>query len=148
MRLWKLILLLVALVSIAFPLQHDQAHASTPQSFTFGAAGDHGDITVPGSSLTTLSSLGASGASFYLALGDLRNGTTDEQTWCNSFKSKFTNVELIAGEEESGEVSGAGDISKFITYCPFTLSVPVSPGEEVGLLEGRQSLHLALRYHR
>ena len=132
MRLWKLILLLVALVSIAFPLQHDQAHASTPQSFTFGAAGDHGDITVPGSSLTTLTSLGASGASFYLALGDLRNGTTDEQTWCNSFKSKFTNVELIAGEEESGEVSGAGDISKFITYCPFTLSVPVSPGEEAG----------------
>src|SRR3989442_11082686 len=136
MRLWKLILLLVALVSIAFPLEHDQAHASTPQSFTFGAAGDHGDITVPGSSLMTLTSLGASGASFYLALGDLRNGTTDEQTWCNSFKSKFTNVELIAGEEESGEDSGAGHIRKVITYGRCRLRVPLYQWNDDGCANG------------
>jgi hypothetical protein len=61
-----------------------------------------------------------SGSDFYLALGDLSYTSGGEQSWCNTFKSKFNYVELIAGNHDTGESPG-GNIDNYIRYCPFVL---------------------------
>ncbi len=85
--------------------------------FVFAAAGDHSFGTAFTNSLNLLST---SGANFYVALGDL-SYVGGEQNWCNVFKSKFNNIELIAGNHDSGE-SSSGDINVYDQYCPFTLT--------------------------
>lgn len=86
-------------------------------SFAFTAAGDHGfdDRT-----RKSMDAVAGSGSRFYLALGDLSYSAGSEDEWCNSFKAKFNDVELIAGNHDVGESSG-GDINRYRQFCPFTL---------------------------
>ncbi len=91
----------------------------TPKTgFSFAAAGD---LLFGPKFDSSLSVLRASGANFYLALGDLAYGSTSEQNWCETFKREFDNVVLVTGNHESGEVAGDGNINAYLEYCPFTL---------------------------
>ena len=91
--------------------------AATASSFVFTAAGDHGFNATTGRSIDVVA---ASGSSFYLALGDLSYTFGGEWGWCSYFKSKFNDVEIIAGNHDVGENWG-GNIDNYIQYCPFTL---------------------------
>lgn len=86
-------------------------------SFTFTAAGDHGTGTKTRQSIDTVAN---SGSDFYLALGDLSYTAGGEQSWCTTFKAKFDDVEVLAGNHDTGESPG-GDIAKYRQHCPFTL---------------------------
>ncbi len=95
-------------------------------SFTFAAAGDAGFGT---GFTTALDKLQSVGANFFLMLGDF-SYVAKEQSWCNTFKSKFSNVELIVGNHDSGETS-AGNINLYTIYCPFTLNIPINNGSGI-----------------
>ena len=105
-----LALVLSSLRVVAAPLA-----AAAP--FVFTAAGDHGFDSRTNLSIEVVKN---SGSSFYLALGDLSYTPGAEQTWCNNFKSRFNDVELIAGNHDTGESEG-GNIDTYIIHCPFTL---------------------------
>ena len=92
-------------------------------SFTFTAAGDHGSSSQTRAGMDVVA---GSGSSFYLGLGDLSYDPTEggEQRWCTSFKSRFADVELIAGNHDTGESIG-GDINEYTVFCPFTLGAMV-----------------------
>jgi len=97
------------------------ATGPAPSSFIFTAAGDH---ATGGDFAASLSRLGVSGSDFYLALGDLRYGASSEQAWCGVFKASFNDIEILAGNHETGEDPSDGNIDKFEQYCPYTLSPP------------------------
>ncbi len=98
-------------------------HTVTVGTFTFVATGDYGFSS---RATANWNSMGVSGASFALVLGDMlyQLPPPTEQDWCNSFKSNISNVELIVGNHETFEsntTNGGGSINKFIAACPFTL---------------------------
>lgn len=86
-------------------------------SFVFTAAGDHGNGS---DSTRSMDTVGRSGSAFYLALGDLSYAAGQEDEWCAAFKSRLNDIELIAGNHDTGENSG-GDINRYRQFCPFTL---------------------------
>lgn len=90
-------------------------NAST--GFSFTAAGDHGNGS---ESMRSMDAVGQSGSQFYLALGDLSYAAGQEDEWCAAFKSRLNDIELIAGNHDTGENSG-GDINRYRQFCPFTL---------------------------
>jgi hypothetical protein len=93
------------------------AFGGSPVGFSFTAAGDHGYGT---ESRNSMDAVARSGSEFYLALGDLSYSSGSEDEWCATFKSKFNDVELLAGNHDTGESSG-GNIDLYRRYCPFTL---------------------------
>jgi len=113
-------IVLSALHILASPsLTSSSMHSSqlAPSSFVFTAAGDHGVGTTPNASMDVIKN---SGSSFYLALGDLSYTAGGEQRWCTNFKSRFNDVEILAGNHDTGESTG-GNIDQYIQHCPFTL---------------------------
>ncbi|HEX8226856.1 MAG TPA: metallophosphoesterase [Candidatus Saccharimonadales bacterium] len=91
--------------------------ASSSQSFAFTAAGDHGYGT---ESLRSMDMVAGSGSKFYIALGDMSYAAGSEDNWCGTFKSKFNDVEILAGNHDTGESAG-GNIDLYRQHCPFTL---------------------------
>ena len=107
------------MVLVLVILVNERATQSTgATTFTFTAAGDHGSGTTPSRSIAAVKS---SGSNFYLALGDLSYSAGGEQSWCNNFKSQFNDVEVLAGNHDTGEHAG-GNIDNYVKYCPFTLA--------------------------
>src|SRR2546426_4254958 len=105
------------------------SHAATATSFTFAVGGDHGDSLTTGDGAASLTSLAGSGSDFYLAIGDLSYiNTTTGDTWCSQFKSSYNNVEVLAGNHDTGEENGTAatrSYERYVTGCPYTLtSVP------------------------
>ncbi len=90
---------------------------TTTSSFSFTAAGDH---EFGADSRSSMDRVAGSGSKFYLALGDLSYSAGAEDEWCSTFKSKFNDVELLAGNHDVGESSG-GNIDRYRQFCPFTL---------------------------
>jgi chitodextrinase len=82
-----------------------------PSSFSFAAAGDHGANATTAASLAALD---ASGASFYLALGDNDyDETATDEAWCDYVKARLPTLgptfpfQLVVGNhEEQGGVDG------------------------------------------
>jgi len=106
--------------------------AAAGPSFSFAQAGDYGYHP---ETIANWNAIGASGSNFVFALGDLMySNATTEQTWCNTFKGKITNVEVLVGNHETTESNGTmanpqgGSILKFVQACPWT---PIL-GNEVG----------------
>jgi len=85
-------------------------------SVTFAAAGDHGSGAATTASLRALAS---SGATFYLALGDLSYGSPRaEPSWCNLVKSSVGAsypFELVLGNHDDGS---NGFIDNFAACLP------------------------------
>jgi hypothetical protein len=115
LRLPRIAVAVAALLLVAAP--------PAAADFTFTAAGDHGHESQTDASINVVA---GSGSSFYLALGDLSYDATDgdEQRWCTGFKSRFNDVEVLAGNHDTGESAG-GDINEYVAWCPFTLGTLV-----------------------
>ena len=99
----------------------------TPQgaAFVFTAAGDHGRGADAANSIATVAQ---SGSNFYLAMGDLSYQAGAEQEWCTTFKTSFDDVQLIAGNHDSGEDAG-GHIDNYRIHCPYTLDASSLVGD-------------------
>lgn len=93
--------------------------------FIFTAAGDHGMGT---NATNSMAMVGQSESSFYLALGDLSYQDGGEQEWCTTFKASFNDVQLIAGNHDTGESSG-GHIDNYRIHCPYTLAASSLVGD-------------------
>src|SRR2546426_691560 len=126
------VLVLLSIGPMGFSFGGVAPVAAAGPSFTFAQAGDYGYHP---ETLANWNAIGASGSSFVFALGDLMySNVTTEQTWCNTFKDKITNVEVLVGNHETTESNGTmanpqgGSILKFIQACPWT---PIL-GNEVG----------------
>jgi Bacterial Ig domain/Calcineurin-like phosphoesterase len=104
-------------------------------SFTFAAAGDHGANQKTAASLA---SLDTSGASFYLALGDLDyNQTTTDSAWCDYVHARLPTLgptfpfELVSGNhEEQGALDGY--ILNSTACLPDRMGSTVGPGSVYG----------------
>src|SRR2546422_1013966 len=119
------IVLLVFTLDQVFGILPINPAAAAVTQFSFASAGDYGFSSA---ARTVMSSMGSSGASFALGVGDLLytqpTSTVNEKTWCNQFKTSIPNVELIVGNHETWETNstdGGGSINKFVLDCPFTL---------------------------
>jgi hypothetical protein len=106
-----------------------QSSAAPTSSFSFSAAGDYGSW---GGLRESLARLQATNPRFALALGDLSYGgntgyaNTTEQAWCERFQKSFRDVEIVAGNHDTGQPPlGEGNINNFTKYCPFTLATRV-----------------------
>jgi hypothetical protein len=81
--------------------------AQFTETVTFAAAGDHGSTDATTASLSALAS---SGATFYLALGDLSYGSTGaEQSWCDLVTSRVGSsypFELVSGNHDDDGSNG------------------------------------------
>jgi Calcineurin-like phosphoesterase len=99
----------------------------TPEgaAFAFTAAGDHGRGTDAANSIATVA---GSGSNFYLAMGDLSYQAGAEQEWCTTFKTSFNDIQLIAGNHDSGEDAG-GHIDNYRIHCPYTLAASSLVGD-------------------
>jgi ABC-type amino acid transport substrate-binding protein len=114
------------LASFAAPLA---GAAAPPAGFAFSAAGDYGSW---GGLRESLAQLEVSKSNFVLALGDLSYGgntgyaNSTEEAWCERFQKSFRDVEIIAGNHDTGQPPlGEGDINNYTKYCPFTLASKV-----------------------
>jgi fibronectin type 3 domain-containing protein len=104
-------------------------------SFVFGAGGDHGANS---KTSATLRALDASGASFYLALGDLDyDETPTDEAWCDFVKANLPTLgptfpfELVAGNHE--EQAGVdGYILNHAACLPDRLGSTIGPGSVYG----------------
>lgn len=111
------------------------AAPAPPTSFSFAAAGDHGANT---KSDASLSALDASGASFYLALGDLDyDETATDEAWCDYIKSRLPTLgptfpfQLVSGNhEEQGGVDGY--ILNHAACLPDRLGSTIGPNSQYG----------------
>ncbi len=121
MRVVKACLLLaLSLLALPFPAPTVRGDGRLFPSFTFAAAGDHDSTTKFRASLDALNS---SGASFYLAIGDLAYSSI-EQSWCqewltgsgNPSGKSFKNIILLSGNHDSGE-DPSGNINLYTQYC-------------------------------
>src|SRR2546422_357516 len=102
------------------------SHAVTGTSFTFSVGGDHGDSLTTGDGAASLGRLHSSSSDFYLAIGDLSyTNTTTGDTWCSQFKGLYNNVEVLAGNHDTGEENGTAatrSYERYVTGCPHTLA--------------------------
>jgi hypothetical protein len=112
-----LLLSLLPILFLANPLFHQKQTAAN--TITFTAVGDFAATTNTSSVLDTIA---ASGASFHLALGDLSYGAIrPESAWCDYVKSHVGSqfpFELIAGNHDSGQIAGEGNINNFTPCLP------------------------------
>jgi chitodextrinase len=109
------------------------ASATTPAvatGFVFAAAGDHGANS---NSAASLSVLDHSGASFYLALGDLDyDQTATDAAWCDYVKQRLPTLgptfpfELVSGNHEA-QGGPNGYILNHAACLPDRLSSTLSP---------------------
>ncbi len=123
----------------------------SPPDFIFAAGGDHGSN---GNTNASLDVLNQSGASFYLALGDMSYGVVGQESiWCDQVKSRLNTAypfELVSGnhEEDGGpngrilsfagclpdrlSASGIYGAEYFFDYLNLTRIIMISPALTVG----------------
>ncbi len=118
------VLLVSGIRLVAFPSD------AAKSSFVVSVGGDYGAWNGFEESLNQIQ---GSGADFAIALGDLsyggfaKPGFGTEEGWCREFHAAFANVEIVAGNHDTGDtLPGEGDINRFVQYCPFTLDAQVT----------------------
>lgn len=118
----RLLTLFAIVVGIAL-ISVNSASVQAATSFTFGAAGDFANGTP---FHNTAAKVKLNNPAFLLGLGDLAY-TTQEQSWCTYWKTTvgYNNIEIISGNHDSGE-SSSGNINTYTTYCPYTLTSPIT----------------------
>src|SRR5256885_13036527 len=78
------------------------AQASQTPTFTFAASGDFGSLT-SATGANNLARLSSSGMGFFLGLGSLSyNSSLTGDVWCSQFKAKYSNIEIIPGDHDTG----------------------------------------------
>jgi hypothetical protein len=115
--------------------------ATTPATFSFGAAGDMGASRT---AATTLANLHNAGTDFFLHLGDFSYGQTvpgggnTPADWCNFVRTNSGlpanyPYELVSGGHSSqAKVGEDGPIESYTACLPDQLHSTVAPGSEYG----------------
>jgi hypothetical protein len=117
-RLQNKIFLSIIFTTLIFLFSGREAFA---QTFTFGAAGDFAN----GNNFkATVNQVKGVNPAFMIGLGDFSYAKA-EQSWCSTWKASYNNILLISGNHDSGSGSD-GNIDTFNTYCPYTLSNPMT----------------------
>ncbi len=123
----KRVFVLALSLILVLPAFIPRGNATTYTAFSFGIAGDMGDIkgnTNARQSLLRLAN--TTGLDFFVANGDLAytNQGRDGVSWCNEFKAHFGNVIILAGNHDTGESQPNGelDFNAFVSGCPFPLT--------------------------
>lgn len=118
-RLKIVLIAIVAAVLVIGGFQLASLALSKGSGFRVAVAGDFGSWSGFQASMQQLSK---TGATFALALGDLSYGGESEADWCREFKSHFDQVQIIAGNHDTGAPPiGEGNINRYAIYCPYTL---------------------------
>src|SRR6267143_3578487 len=96
---------LVALSVFSFPTLLNgivPAANAASTSFSFSASGDMGSLTAT-SSVSNLNRLVTVNPNFFLGLGDFSDvPSVTGDTWCAQFKAKFSNIQIVAGDHDTG----------------------------------------------
>ena len=109
-------------------------------SFSFGASGDMGSLTV-GNNLDRLQTVNPN---FFLGLGDFSyDPSVTGDTWCAQFKAKFSNIQIISGDHDTGGHNSASfrethSYERYVSNCSFTLGVPIACGPVAGNCYGKE----------
>src|SRR3989442_4201638 len=112
------LLLGILLLSLFLIPTGSRVVSANDATFQFAAAGDHNQSTTTNSSLRRLA---ASGANFYLALGDLSYTSVGEESeWCDVVKSYVGQnfpFELVSGFHDDGRESPPNDGGLIDSYA-------------------------------
>lgn len=107
------------------------ASTVVPASFSFAAGGDIGANSTTNASLTTLA---GTGASFFLAIGDLSyDQVTPESAWCSYVKQRVGATypfELLVGNHEEKTSGPDGFIDNYAACLPDRLGVTGQYGHQ------------------
>src|SRR5437660_3506945 len=112
-------------------------------SFSFAASGDMGSLTVS-TSVNSLNRLVTASPNFFLGLGDFSyDPSVTGNTWCSQFKSKFSNIQIISGDHDTGGHNSASfgethSYERYVSNCSFTLGVPITFGPVAGKCYGKE----------
>ena len=112
-------------------------------SFTFAASGDFGAPT-SSDSLASLQSLAASNPTFFLGLGDFSSSDLfPGSAWCSQFKSSFNNIEIVAGDRDTGGHNDtifqeSNNYDQYLDGCPHSLMSPITCGPVAGQCYGKE----------
>jgi hypothetical protein len=133
--------LAAALTALGLVPQVPASVASTPSSFTFGAAGDMG---AGHAAAATLTNLGNAGTDFFLHLGDFSYGETvpgagaTPADWCRFVQTRAKlpatyPYELVSGGHASQATKGQdGPIESYTACLPDRMHSTVAPGSQYG----------------
>src|SRR3989454_12556301 len=117
------------------------AQASQTPTFTFAASGDFGSLT-SATGANNLARLSSSGMGFFLGLGSLSyNSSLTGDVWCSQFKAKYSNIEIIPGDHDTGGHNSTtfGETHSYerdVNNCPVTLRGPITCGPVAGGCRG------------
>ncbi|TMI62271.1 PKD domain-containing protein [Candidatus Bathyarchaeota archaeon] len=119
------------------------AQASPTPTFTFAASGDFGSLTST-TGANNLARLSSSGIGFFLGLGSLSyNSSLTGDVWCSQFKAKYSNIEIIPGDHDTGGHNSTTfgethSYERYVSNCPLTLGVPITCGPVAGACYGKE----------
>jgi hypothetical protein len=111
-------------------------------SFSFGASGDMGSLTAT-SSASNLNQLVTANPNFFLGLGDFSyDPSVTGDTWCAQFKAKFSNIQIVSGDHDTGGHSATfgetHSYERYVNGCSLTLGVPIVCGPVEGDCYGKE----------
>src|SRR5207244_5635212 len=110
-------------------------------SFSFGASGDMGSLTVS-TSTNSLSRLATANPNFFVSLGGMSyDPSVTGDVWCGQFKSTLNNIEIIPGDDDTGGHNSAtfgetNSYERYVSNCALTLGVPNTSGPVAGGMFG------------
>jgi PKD repeat protein len=116
---------------------------ATSASFSFGASGDIGSLTVS-TSINSLNRLSTVNPNFFLGLGDFSyNSSVTGGVWCSQFKSSFSNIEIFPGDHDTGGHNSTTfgethSYERYVSGCALTLGVNVVCGPVQGACYGKE----------
>ncbi len=112
-------------------------------SFSFGASGDLGSLTVS-TSTSSLNRLVTANPNFFLGLGDFSyDPSVAGDAWCSQFKSNFNNIEIMPGDHDTGGHNSTNfgethSYGKYVGGCSLTIGVPIVCGPVQGNCYGKE----------
>src|SRR6267378_749084 len=111
--------------------------------FSFAASGDMGSGLAVGTSANNLNRLVSANPNFFLGLGDFSyDPSVTGDVWCGQFKTKFSNIEILSGDRDTGGHSSTfgetHSYERYVNGCPFTLGTPIVCGPIEGDCYGKE----------
>src|SRR2546427_9742994 len=101
------LLLILSIVSLPLWSGSIAPDNAVSASFSFGASGDMGSLTVSTSS-NSLSRLATADPNFFLSLGGMSyDPSVTGDVWWGQFKSTLNNIEIIPGDHDTGGQNSA-----------------------------------------
>jgi hypothetical protein len=95
------------------------------------------------SSVSNLNRLVTANPNFFLGLGDFSyDPSVTGDTWCTQFKAKFSNIQIVSGDHDTGGHSATfgetHSYERYVNGCPLTLGVTKFCGPVTGSCYGKE----------